>query len=84
MAMFSRRVHNSKKIPYLNFPPQILSLFHHNHSSFALFGLFLLLFWPVPPTKTAQKVPESYVYGETKRELAILFLNFEQWVVSNI
>ena len=33
-------IHNSKKFPYLNFPPQILSLFHHNHGSLALFGQF--------------------------------------------
>jgi hypothetical protein len=34
-------------------------------------------FWPEPPAKTAQKVPGNYGYGEKKRELAILFFNFE-------
>ena len=69
-------IYNSKKFPYLNFPPQILSLIHHNYSSLALFGLFLQLFWPASPAKKGQKLPWSYGYGETKRELAILFLKF--------
>jgi hypothetical protein len=36
----------------------------------------LQLFWHAPPAKTAKKVPGSYGYGETKRDIAILFLKF--------
>ena len=73
------RRHNSKNFPDMIYTPHILSLFHHNHSSLALFGLFLQHFWPAPPEKTAQKVQGSYGCGETKREVAI-FLKF--WTVA--
>ena len=49
-----------KRFSLFEFPsPQILSLFHR--ITIALFGLFLQLFWPAPPAKTAQKVPELWL-----------------------
>ena len=42
---------------------RVLSLFHHNHSSLALFGLFL----QEVQAKTAEKVQVNNGYGETKR-----------------
>ena len=47
---------------------RILSLFNHNHSSLALFELFLQEVQAKKAAKTAQKVQVNYDYGETKRE----------------
>ena len=43
-------------------------MFHHNHSSLALFGLFLQEVQAKKAAKTAKKVQVNYGYGETKRE----------------
>ena len=42
------RFHNSNFFLYLNFPPQIISLFQHN---LHFFGCFCSYFWPAPPAK---------------------------------
>ena len=61
----------------------VLSLFHHNYSSLALFGLFLQELQAKKAAKTAQKVQVNYGYGETKRESLAgnsnrrFFLNYE-------
>ena len=43
-------------------------MFHHNHGSLALFGLFLQEMQAKIAAKTAQKVQVKYGYVETKRE----------------
>ena len=45
-----------------------LSLFHHNNSSLALFGLFLQEVQGKKLQKQPKKVQVNYSYGETKRE----------------
>ena len=66
--------HNSKKFPYLNFPPQILSLFCHNHSSLLLFGFFCSFFGLHLLLQKQLKKCQGAMGGETKRKLAIFFL----------
>ena len=47
---------------------RVLSLFHNNNSSLALFGLFLQEVQAKKAAKTAQNVQLNYGYSETKRE----------------
>ena len=60
-----------KKISLFEFPAtDTLLCFTITIVHFHFLGLFLQLFWPALPEKTATKVPGSYGYGETKRERA--------------
>ena len=76
--------HNSKNFPYLNFPPKILSLFHHNHSYhiYHSYLQFLGCFCSFFSCTSCKKCQRAMVMVKQREKSRIFFLNFEQRTVT--